>query len=542
MKRSILISVLFLIGVALFSQSPDAFKYQAVVRDANGNSICNDNVSFKFIVHQGSPTGTEVYEETHDVTTNDFGLANLEIGNGTTSGNFSNIDWPNDTYYITVYLYDEGVANYVEIGTEQVFSVPYAKHSATTNDAVNSGNLDGQPPDYYLNWNNLDNIPSDIADGDDVDDADNDASNEIQTLSQSGNNVTLSYGGGTVSVADNDNNSSNECQQLSLSGNSLTLTGTCTNSTVTLPGVSLWSEDGDDIYYSNGNVSIGSTPNANAKLEIESNGGDDGLRIENNSSNMAIRVINSTNAHNALSITNNASDANSIDINHNGTGKGIDIDHNGSNGRAMDIRINSTTNDDELIWAQTDGLGIGAWFEIDNSSNDNPALIAITNGTGYAGEFDGDVRIYGDLIGGKSSNSQINMTIDHPVDQENKILNHSSLCSPEMTTVYKGRATLQNGETIIQLPDYFDALNHPENREINLTCINGWSPLFLEGKIANNQFVVKTTEIGNPNQEFSWIVYAVRNDKYAQNNPLVVEEEKGVRNRFVKGEMIYNSK
>ncbi|MDM9632858.1 hypothetical protein QU605_15400, partial [Robiginitalea sp. M39] len=45
-----------------------------------------------------------------------------------------------------------------------------------------------------------------------VDDADADPTNELQTLSQSGTDVTLSDGGGTISVADNDNDSSNEIQ------------------------------------------------------------------------------------------------------------------------------------------------------------------------------------------------------------------------------------------------------------------------------------------------------------------------------------------
>ncbi|MET1260981.1 hypothetical protein ABV409_16695, partial [Flagellimonas sp. DF-77] len=51
-----------------------------------------------------------------------------------------------------------------------------------------------------------------------VDDADADASNELQTISRSGTDVTLSDGGGTVSIADNDNNSSNEIQDISTDG------------------------------------------------------------------------------------------------------------------------------------------------------------------------------------------------------------------------------------------------------------------------------------------------------------------------------------
>ena len=57
----------------------------------------------------------------------------------------------------------------------------------------------------------------------DINDSDADPTNELQTLSQSGNDVTLSLGGGTVTVADNDNDSSNEFQTLTQAGNNVTL-------------------------------------------------------------------------------------------------------------------------------------------------------------------------------------------------------------------------------------------------------------------------------------------------------------------------------
>jgi len=52
---------------------------------------------------------------------------------------------------------------------------------------------------------------------------DGDPGNELQTLSQDGNTVTLTQGGGTISVADNDNQPANELQQLSKVGNTVSL-------------------------------------------------------------------------------------------------------------------------------------------------------------------------------------------------------------------------------------------------------------------------------------------------------------------------------
>lgn len=139
----------------------------------------------------------------------------------------------------------------------------------------------------------------------------------------------------------------------------------------------------------------------------------------------------------------------------------------------------------------------------------------------YAGYFIGNVDIQGTL-----SKTAGTFKIDHPLDPANKVLRHSFVESPKMMNIYNGRAKLVNGKAIIKLPDYFDALNHPNDREIKLTCVNGWAPLYLDGKIENNQFVIRTTKEGDRSQEFSWMITAVRNDAYAKDHPIIVEEEK----------------
>ena len=79
---------------------------------------------------QGSATGTQVYSENHSVTTNDFGLVNLQIGQGTIlSGDFSTIDWGNDSYFLNIQI-DQG-SGFVDMGTQQFISVPYAMYAKT---------------------------------------------------------------------------------------------------------------------------------------------------------------------------------------------------------------------------------------------------------------------------------------------------------------------------------------------------------------------------------------------------------------------------
>jgi len=54
-----------------------------------------------------------------------------------------------------------------------------------------------------------------------------------------------------------------------------------------------------------------------------------------------------------------------------------------------------------------------------------------------------------------------------------------------------------------------------------------------------NKFVVRTTKEGNPEQEFDWVVYAVRNDAYVRKHPMIVEEEKSKANGNEKGKYIH---
>ncbi|MCK4678306.1 MAG: hypothetical protein KAT48_09255, partial [Bacteroidales bacterium] len=89
MKKSLLILVLVLFGITqLIAQAPQAFNYQAIARDKAGNILSNQQVSIKIIILQGDVDGPAVYQETHTATTNNFGLINLDIGDGrrTTDG------------------------------------------------------------------------------------------------------------------------------------------------------------------------------------------------------------------------------------------------------------------------------------------------------------------------------------------------------------------------------------------------------------------------------------------------------------------------
>ncbi len=132
MKNYLLILSLLLFGIGLQSQTAKAFNYQAVVRDANGQLLSNQQVGLQInlIVEDGRNT-TTVFTENHSPTTNAFGLVNLEIGRGIVEfGQFETLNW-SQAMFISIGLDASGGRNYQNMGTAELLSVPYALYAAS---------------------------------------------------------------------------------------------------------------------------------------------------------------------------------------------------------------------------------------------------------------------------------------------------------------------------------------------------------------------------------------------------------------------------
>jgi hypothetical protein len=137
--------------------------------------------------------------------------------------------------------------------------------------------------------------------------------------------------------------------------------------------------------------------------------------------------------------------------------------------------------------------------------------------TGLAGRFDGDVLVTGRLVKGSGS-----FKIDHPLDPANKYLSHSFVESPDMMNIYNGNVTTDgNGDALVQLPGYFDALNR--DFRYQLTVIGTFAQGIVAEKVKDNHFRIKTNL---PNVEVSWQVTGIRQDAYANRNRISVEEDK----------------
>ncbi len=90
--------------------------------------------------------------------------------------------------------------------------------------------------------------------------------------------------------------------------------------------------------------------------------------------------------------------------------------------------------------------------------------------------------------------------IDHPLDPENKYLQHTSVESSEMMNIYNGNVVTNSiGEAKVNLPDWFQALN--KDFRYQLTVIGEFAQAIISEEINDNKFNIKTNE---PNVKVSW--------------------------------------
>ena len=142
MKRIFLTFTMAMLAILSFAQIPQAFSYQAVIRDAENNLVVSQPIFLELSILQGSDEGDVVYDETHWVSTNSNGLLSVEMGAGYAPNyNLAEIDWSNTPYFIkTVVEYNGKQIS----GVTPLLSVPYALY------AEKAGSADVDLSDYAL--------------------------------------------------------------------------------------------------------------------------------------------------------------------------------------------------------------------------------------------------------------------------------------------------------------------------------------------------------------------------------------------------------
>ncbi|UCE18987.1 MAG: hypothetical protein JSV84_01155 [Gemmatimonadota bacterium] len=281
---------------------------------------------------------------------------------------------------------------------------------------------------------------------------------------------------------------------------------------------------------SNSAPSVYATTNGTGDaIQAKTNGWDNAGHFEiTNASNSAPAVYATTNGIGEALHASSSSDQTILGEN-NGNGEAITGSTTGQGHAIQGL----TSGSGYAVHGLTTGSTHAGFFEIDNSGSGSSALIAKTNGTGpaayfegvgggdppakqwvlivnatgglnyYAAKFTGQVSVDGNIEAYTKS-----FRIDHPSEPDLDLV-HGCLEGPESGVYYRGKAQLIDGESVVMLPDYFEALTREEDRTVLLTPI-GKEPFTMScSEVADGQFTVYGTK---PDGKFFWEVKAVRAD------------------------------
>ena len=213
----------------LIGQSvPYGIHYQAVARDNTGKELSDRIIDVRFTVISGTPLGAISYQELHQgVKTTKYGVFSLIIGSGVplggTAGELSQVAWSTASHYLKVEI--KFTNDFADMGTMQFLSVPYALFAGKSLEPGPQGppGPKGDPASdkQQLSFDGV-NLTISGEPGNTVNlsalinDADNDPTNELQTLYLKGDSLFITKGNSVIL--------SPYVQDLRLTGNILKIT------------------------------------------------------------------------------------------------------------------------------------------------------------------------------------------------------------------------------------------------------------------------------------------------------------------------------
>lgn len=542
MKCILLLFLFLATGITISAQLPQKFNYQAIVRSNNGNIVANQPISIRFSIHDGTATGAIQFSETHSTTTNAFGLINLQVGTGTlVSGDMSAVTWLNGSKFLKIEIDVTGGTAFAELATVELIAVPYALHAGSTGGFT--GNLAGDitgPQQATIISNNavttskitdlnvttakianaaITNIK--LADG------------SVSTIKISNQSITSEkIADGSVTnakIADNSITAGkiNTAQVVkSLNGlhDNIQIAGSG-GTTVDIAGntVTIGSTAGTitGITAGAGLTGGGTTGNVSLAAALGGNGVANTL---SRSDHTHVGQTWSTNTGTMLRLFDYDVNATPLNIVSYATGfsnAGISAQILTNTGQSVGVFGNTISTDGNAAGvfgqAYANGAAKGVWG-LANGANTFGIFGTATGAGSWAGYFQGRVHVNGTL-----SKAAGSFRIDHPLDPANKTLSHSFVESPDMMNIYNGNVVLDgNGEAMITMPNYFESLNREFRYQ--LTAIGKPSPgIYVLEEIRGNRFRIAG---GTPGAKISWMVTGIRQDPYAQQNPIVVEQQK----------------
>lgn len=164
-KLGILLLLVFLTE-SLVAQPPPLWFIQNVAKDNQGNPARNRTIHLRLGIYQGSITGgTLVFEESQQIQSDNDGVYGYTMGKGIIStapglkDALDKIEWGKGPYFINTKI---AIApsipapwwipanNYIDLGTFQIMSVPYALYAGNASVTNVSTNIEPGDKNTYL--------------------------------------------------------------------------------------------------------------------------------------------------------------------------------------------------------------------------------------------------------------------------------------------------------------------------------------------------------------------------------------------------------
>jgi hypothetical protein len=164
MKTNYTLVILTVFFFVSFVNAQQGINYKAIIHDASGNVLTNTAITLQFTILENGTTN--VFQESHNPTTDAHGIILVNIGEGSLiSGDLNSIAWGSHPHFLKTEINTgDGLS---DMGTTELRNVPYAFHAESAYQAII----------------------------DEVDDADVDPTNELQTLTLVDSTLSLSDGG-----------------------------------------------------------------------------------------------------------------------------------------------------------------------------------------------------------------------------------------------------------------------------------------------------------------------------------------------------------